>query len=697
MEGTLPSLSEDDRIVIKGCIVNALTRVPASIQRQLGEAVTAIASIDFPDAWPDLIPQLVQRLDVNDFDNNIAILQTIHYLFKRYRTEFRSDELYTEINFVMSQLAEPLLQLFRVTQSLVAAHAGEGRATIEKLLLTQLLLNKIYYSLSAQDLPAFFEDHLGEFMDILKAQLTYRNPLAESGNDDDAGPAEKLPASVAKIAILYANRYEEEFTMLGSFVEAAWSVLTSVSRASKHDATASACMRLLSSVARQERHKSLFSGVLQLLCDKVVVPNILIRESDLELFEDEPLEYIRRSVDGVADEGSRRGGAVALTRGLMEFYETKVTAILQGYVERFLQLYASAPAQNWRDKNAAVNLFTAIAIRGSVSSLGVTKVNPLTNIQDFYSCHIFPDLQPSNAALHPLLKVDAIRFISDFRSQLDKEQHLLPAFPLIQHHLASHHLIVHTCAANAIDKLLSVKRQGQPLFSPTDMGHVADPIITTIIRVLQQHKRSAEKVCENEFLIKALLRTLSVAQTEVLLPILPAPLECITALISLVAANPSNPVYNHHLFECAAAMIVNCGSVPQAAAHIESKLLPVLQQILQQDVSEFIHYVFQLLAVMMEVSSSSSGVSSSMRPLISPTLQPSLWTSSENIPALTRFLQAALCKDGSFFVQNNMLPQVLGIFQTLLGSKIHEASAFGLIGSMVQSIPLYIILLVRLH
>lgn len=686
MEGTLPSLEEDDRVMIKSCIVDSLTKVPSSIQKQLEEAVTVIASIDFPDAWPDLIQQLIQHLDVNNLDNNIAILQTIHHLFKRYRTEFRSDELYTEINFVMGQLADPLLQLFKATQALVLAH-GDHKSVLEKLLKSQVLLNKIYYSLSAQDLPAFFEDHLGDFMDILKSQLTYRNPLAESGNDDDAGPAEKLAASVAKIAILYANRYEEEFTMLGAFVEAAWSVLTTISRAPKHDAAAAACMCLLSSVARQERHKSLFAGVLQLLCDKVVVPNILIRESDLELFEDEPLEYIRRSVDGGSDEGSRRGGSIALTRGLMEFYETEITAILLGYVDEFLKIYSSAPSQKWRDKNAAINLFTAIAIRGSVSALGVTKVNPLTNIQEFYSLHVLPDLQCANAALHPFLKVDAIRFISDFRSQLDKEQHLLPAFVLIQHHLASHHLVVHTFAASAIDKILSVRKQGQLLFSPTDIRHVVDPIITTIIKVLQQHKSSAQKVSENEFLIKALLRTLSVAQPEVLLPILETPLECITNLISLVAVSPSNPIFNHNLFECAAAIIRQCGAVPQAATHIESTLLPVLQQILQNNVTEFIHYVFQILAVMLEAGSLPA-ISTTIQSLITPTLQPALWMSSENIPALTRFLQAVIGKDGAFFVRNNMLPQVLGIFQTLLGSKVHEASAFALACSLIQSISL---------
>jgi len=35
-------------------------------------------------------------------------------------------------------------------------------------------------------------------------------------------------------------------------------------------------------------------GLLQALCEKVVVPNIRLRASDLEVFEDNPIEFIRR-------------------------------------------------------------------------------------------------------------------------------------------------------------------------------------------------------------------------------------------------------------------------------------------------------------------------------------------------------------------------------------------------------------------
>jgi exportin-2 (importin alpha re-exporter) len=56
----------------------------------------------------------------------------------------------------------------------------------------------------------------------------------------------------------------------------------------------------LSTVVKQPRHKDLFSSpdTLSQICEKVVLPNMGLRESDEEAFEDDPIEYIRRDLEG---------------------------------------------------------------------------------------------------------------------------------------------------------------------------------------------------------------------------------------------------------------------------------------------------------------------------------------------------------------------------------------------------------------
>lgn len=107
------------------------------------------------------------------------MLATLASVFKRYQREVRSDELFTEINYVLDQFAQPLLQLYQAIDSLIS---GKD-CSKEQLLLflsCQVKLNKIFYSLSSQDLPAFFEDHMVEFMELFKRQYAFRNPLVEA-------------------------------------------------------------------------------------------------------------------------------------------------------------------------------------------------------------------------------------------------------------------------------------------------------------------------------------------------------------------------------------------------------------------------------------------------------------------------------------------------------------------------------------
>ena len=49
-----------------------------------------------------------------DFHVINGILRTAHSLFERYRFEFKSNELWTEIKFVLDNFAKPLTELFVV-------------------------------------------------------------------------------------------------------------------------------------------------------------------------------------------------------------------------------------------------------------------------------------------------------------------------------------------------------------------------------------------------------------------------------------------------------------------------------------------------------------------------------------------------------------------------------------------------------
>ncbi|KAJ2909179.1 importin-alpha export receptor, partial [Coemansia aciculifera] len=357
------------------------------------EAVSIIAKNDFPDQWPELISDLVSKLSATDYHVNNGILQTAHTVFKGWRSEFRSNSLYTTINYVLSQFTEAYMQVFVTTDKLIDEHAG-NRSALQILLHSLMLLCQIYYDLNCQDLPPFFEDHMAEFMQTFHKYLVYMNPNAENGDDDVAGDLEEVKASICEIIELYAQRYEEEFKQLPQFVETVWNMLTTVGASHKYDGVVSKGMAFLRTVVRNPRQRQLFSSSesLTLICERIIIPNTVLPESDEELFEDDPIQFVRRDVEG-SEAGSRREAAADLVRGLLEQFSTETTQVMSAYIQKGLAQYAANPAAHWRDKDVALFMVTSLAVVASVGSLGATQVNELVNVSDFFSSQIVQHLQ----------------------------------------------------------------------------------------------------------------------------------------------------------------------------------------------------------------------------------------------------------------------------------------------------------------
>lgn len=95
---------------------------PESIQKQLSDAISIIGKTDFPMKWPELITQMVEKFSTGDFNVINGVLRTAHSLFKKYRYEFKSNELWTEIKYVLEKLAQPLTDLLVVSFCKICPH-----------------------------------------------------------------------------------------------------------------------------------------------------------------------------------------------------------------------------------------------------------------------------------------------------------------------------------------------------------------------------------------------------------------------------------------------------------------------------------------------------------------------------------------------------------------------------------------------
>lgn len=214
-------------------------------------------------------------------------------------------------------------------------------------------------------------------------------------------------------------------------------------------------------------------------------------DHEIEQFEDDPLEYIRldlavASLGGMgasSDAVTRRQAAAEVLRALVSSgFEAETTEVAGAWIGEGLREYAANKAENWKAKDTAIYLLTAVATRGSTTQHGVTSTNTLVDIVKFFSEHVFQDLQADDGSVHPILQVDSIRFLHTFRSQVSDpcrcktslltgsclmlqltKQQLLSVLPLLVRHLSSDNYVCYTYAAISIERILFIKQGNQLL------------------------------------------------------------------------------------------------------------------------------------------------------------------------------------------------------------------------------------------
>ena len=342
----------------------------------------------------------------------------------------------------------------------------------------------------------------------------------------------------------------------------------------KYDALVSNAIGFLSSVAERPYYAELFAdpNILNSICEKVILPNMEFRTSDEELFEDNPEEYIRRDIEG-SDVDTRRRAACDLVKALSNSFEAQMTDVFGRFVTAMLASYATNPEANWRSKDAAVYLIIALASKGSTQKHGTTKTNQLVDLVDFFRSHILTELQQGQADRLMVLKADAIKYVMTFRNHLPREALLATLKPLVSL-LGSPSLVVHSYAANALDKLLILKSPDGKgaLFKANDLAGLEQPLLVNLFNAM-----SIPGSEENEYIMKAIMRAFSTMQ-EAVLPYLGQTLTGLNHKLMLVSRNPSKPHFNHYLFETLSLSVrIGCKANKAAVSSFEEGFFPAFQ------------------------------------------------------------------------------------------------------------------------
>ncbi|KAF8992756.1 armadillo-type protein [Cyathus striatus] len=667
-EEDVQPLAEADKATLRERLVPAMLALSntadKSVRTQVAEAVSLIAELDFPAKWSNLIDQLISSLSPNDYSINIGVLQTAHSIFRQWRALVRSDELFSTINLVLEKFMVPFLQLFRQTATLLL---NKSPTTTKEQYGYQaqsmVLLVDIFYDLTCQDLPPAIEDANEEFWapqtGWWQVFITW-DPIELKG--------------------------DVRTTFLFFFVQGVWNLVGSNKLPSlADDGLVSQALRFLSTSIRSNYYTPLFSStpVLSSLISAVIIPNITLREHEIEQFEDDPLEYVRLDLGVVGGGETRRQAAADVLKAFVgSGMESAATEIVGGWIGKGLEEAKNKGGEEgWKAKDAAVFLLTAVATRGSTVQHGVTSTNALVDVVKFFGDHVFQDLQAQEGTVHPILQVDAIRFLYTFRNQLTKEQ-LLSVMPFLVRHLGSDNYVTYTYAAITIDKILFIKKANQLLFAQADIHDFAVDLVNALLGKIESG-RTPEKVAENDHLMKCIMRVIVTAR-QTLTPVYERILSRLVAILGVISKNPSNPNFDQYIFESISGLMrfVVIGT-PGSLLVFEKYLLEPFNIILQADIEQYIPYVFQVLAQMLEFRK--DVVAPQYRALMQILITPATWQQKGSIPGLVRLLKAFLSRDAEHMTASGQLAGVLAVVQQrLIPSKLNDAWGFELLQAVVQ-------------
>jgi exportin-2 (importin alpha re-exporter) len=348
-------VSAQDRTTIKMHLVELMCTVPPRIQSQVSESISLIAEVDYPQNWSNLLPGLIGKFTSPDINVVNGVLRTADSIFKRFRHVQRNDTLYAVIIYTLNLIQEPLLALFVQTSRQVEGLANDvGQLTprFESL----RLMARIYFSLVFQDLPEFMEDHMNDWMGEFAKYLQYNSPLlVDEDEDDDPGPIDKLQTAILSSLKLFVERDEEPFQpLLPDFVRLVWNLLVGLTSRPKHDQLVVSSIKFLSILVGRQIYGELFrdDATLREIVSRIVIPNMMVRESDEDNFNDNPEEFIMTELEG-SDNESRRRCSRELLGAMCRQFEAQTTGICSEHITRMIGDFTSDNSR-WIAKDTAV-------------------------------------------------------------------------------------------------------------------------------------------------------------------------------------------------------------------------------------------------------------------------------------------------------------------------------------------------------
>ncbi len=416
-DGSQPVLlSDTDKEQVKVVLLEALLAEPEkSVQDLMAETLHHIAIHDFPSKWPSLLPTLLQNIQQADPSQALRIhnsLVALRKVCKRY--EYKAREERGPLNQVVDQFFPLLLPL---AQRLINPneHSLEAAMTLKQILKIFWSSTQFFLPSSAGSATSLSLTHpqtMQPWFSVLEKALSKPLPEANTGleplnqphskEERESWPWWKVKKWAAQIMVRLFSRYgipsfvEEEGQVFAEYFSkhAAPQFLGPVCdtlnlRPNGHyctDRVVHLCLSFVDHAIELAATYKMLKPHLDFLLYKVCFPTICLSQDDIELFENDPHEFIHKQTSPIADFFDPRISATSVVNNLVKHRGQDVVNGLMNFLNEVLQSYNNG-SQNHIQKDGALQVI------GSLSEILFKRKRYAPQIEPLLVTHVYPDFR----------------------------------------------------------------------------------------------------------------------------------------------------------------------------------------------------------------------------------------------------------------------------------------------------------------
>ena len=471
-------IPEDEKAAFRHRLVPILAASPPQVRAQLIPTLQKILSYDFPVRWPDFLDITVQLLSANDAGSVFAGVQCLLAMCRVYR--FKAGDVRGDFDKVVSVTFPLLLNIGNRLVPETSIDAGEILRTVMKA-----YKHAIYF-----ELPGPLREHqVMVGWCTLFLTLVSKDPPPSSLPDDlderesnHWWKAKKWAYSnlnrlfvryerMDLFAEFHANtscRYGNPTTLTKSpgedYTDVAKSFITNFAPeilkvylqqiekwVAKSIWLSKGCLSYtLNYLDECVKPKSMWTHLkphMETLVSHLLFPVLCQSDEDIELFQDDPSEYLHRKLNFYEEVSAPDVAATNFLVTLTKSRRKQTYTILQ-FVNNIVNKYESAPddQKNPREKEGALRMI------GTLAPVILGKQSPVANqVELFFVRHVFPEFRSP----HGFLRARACDTLEKFeRLDFTDQQNLVVIYRNILESMADPELPVRVEAALALQPLI---------------------------------------------------------------------------------------------------------------------------------------------------------------------------------------------------------------------------------------------------